>query len=71
MRIEIVSPSFKCESDENIFFGRLQRLKGVEGIVGEGRHLYLTLNSEFQDEAVSELQAMCDFWNTSYQVVER
>lgn len=69
MLIEIAGPVFKCSEDENIFFERIYSLPGYEGVVGRGGNLYLTIAEVSGKVALEEIQAICDFWNTTFHIV--
>jgi hypothetical protein len=70
MKIEISGPFFKCEEDENIFFSRLYSLPGYDSVVGKGSYLYLTLKHDSKNQALNQVQEICDFWNTTYKVLD-
>lgn len=70
IEVEIVGPVFKCAEDENIFFSRLYDLKGYVNVVGKGLNLYLKFESEFTRECLTELQEICDIWNTTFKSLE-
>lgn len=70
MIIEMARPIFKCETDEEIFFGRLHSLKGYENLASQGSNLYLNLTDKVDAETIQELHEICNFWNVYLDFVE-
>jgi len=70
MLIEIASPIFKCEEDENIFFSRLYGLPNFNSAISKGLNVHLTLADTSNDAAFEELQIICDVWGTAFKVVK-
>ncbi|TNC83163.1 MAG: hypothetical protein C9356_01590 [Oleiphilus sp.] len=70
MKIEIKSPFFKCEEDENVFFTRLYALPGFESVMGNGGSVYLILKNGSESVVVKQVQDICDFWNTKFKVLD-
>ena len=69
MLIRILTPIFKCQEDQNIFFSRLRGLPGYESAVGRAEGFHLTLTGQAEQEAIEELNALCDVWNTTFEVL--
>ena len=69
MIIEIQCPVFKCADDEYIFFSRLNSLSGCENVIRKGRHLHLRLGRAIDFEGANELQKICDYWGTCYELI--
>ena len=70
MNVEIVSPVCKCPYDEKIFFSRLKDISGYQSALGKGSNLRLSFVGGSDEFVVSELQKICDMWNTSFSVLE-
>jgi len=71
MLIEIVAPVCKCAEDETIFFSRLRSIPGYDNVVGKGLNLHLTLEVESEKEVISELQEICNMWDTTFNVISK
>lgn len=69
MVIEIETPVFKCADDRKIFFARLTELPGYDCVIGkdESLRLHVAEGAE-QGVVVTELQRVCDVWNTRFEV---
>ena len=67
MQIEITKPIFKCESDEEIFFQRLNNVNGILAIDVEKSKLRIELNNA--DKALSEIRAICALWHSSITII--
>jgi len=71
MYIEISSPIFKCEMDEDIFFSRLHEIPSFESVINKGLNLYLTLADNSKEAAIEELHIICNTWGSTFKVLEK
>ncbi|RBP47118.1 hypothetical protein [Arenicella xantha] len=70
MLIEIVTPVFKCEADQSIFFSRLSGLPNYRRAANRGENIYMSLSQHPKQTALEELQMICHMWGTTFKVVE-
>lgn len=70
MLIEIMGAIFKCEEDKNIFFSRLYELPNYDRVITKGLTVHLSLKDTANDNALEEIQTICDIWGCVLNVLE-
>lgn len=71
MKVTITSPIFKCREDEQVFLSQLRAVPGFEQVTGMNNQFVLALASDEAAFPSSELQALCNRWNTQFQLQSR
>ena len=64
----MVGAVFRCDTEKEIFFQRLAEIAGLQKIVLQDDTVIMTVNSDYANQAVADVGAICDFWNADYRL---
>jgi hypothetical protein len=68
LEIKISEPTFKCKTDEEVFFQRIGEINGVQKVIRRGVRLYVTVFDSDKSIVLRQVQKVCDFWHTTFYI---
>ncbi|MEG3766529.1 hypothetical protein [Alteromonas sp. 14N.309.X.WAT.G.H12] len=70
MKIEILSPFFKCQEEQTVFLSHFYSLPDYKSLVTTEARFQLRLKSTADPAVFQQVKDICDNWNTSCKVVD-
>jgi len=66
--IKMIRPVFRCRTDEDVFHQRISEIAGIQNIEMSDSTIVLSILSQFNDDALNDVESICDMWHTTYKV---
>lgn len=66
--IRLDKPIFRCLTDEEVFFQRIDELKGLTQCTQKAETFYLSFLSVDHHAVIQAIQSISDMWNTQFTI---